>query len=63
MPVSGYYKGSGVKVMSNLKDEYGKADGERAFYAIANAKKLNPAGAKRSPSKTGTKRGGSKRSA
>ena len=39
MPISEYYKGSGKKVMKNLKAEYGEKEGERAFYAIANKQK------------------------
>lgn len=46
--------------MDSMKQRYGSASGEQIFYATANAKKMNPSGAKRSPSpkSLGTKRSG-----
>ena len=46
MPVSEYYKGSGKKVMSSMKKEYGDKEGERVFYAIANKRNMNRPGKK-----------------
>ena len=54
MPVSEYYKGSGSKVMSNMKREYGEKEGERVFYATANKRIMNRPGKKKSP-KRGSK--------
>ena len=42
MPLSKYFKGSGEKVMSNMKQEYGANKGEQVFYATANKKKQTP---------------------
>jgi hypothetical protein len=42
MPISKYFKGSGDKVMANMKSEYGSKKGESIFYATANAKKMKP---------------------
>ena len=39
MPISKYFKGSGLKVMSKLKSEYGTKKGESVFYALANKHK------------------------
>jgi hypothetical protein len=54
MPVSEYYKGEGNKVMSSMKKRYGDKEGERVFYATANAKGMNRPGKKKSP-KRGSK--------
>jgi len=40
MPISGYYKGSGNKVMSSMKKRYGAKKGKQVFYATANARDL-----------------------
>jgi len=42
MPISEYYKGSGRKVMKSMKKRYGRKQGERAFYAVANARGMAP---------------------
>lgn len=47
MPVKEYYKGSGDKVMSNMKREYGPEEGKRVFYATANARGMNRPGKKK----------------
>lgn len=39
MPLSKYFKGSGEKVMSNMKKEYGDKKGEQVFYATVNKRK------------------------
>jgi len=39
MPISKYFKGSGTKVMKNLKEEYGSDKGENVFYALAQKQK------------------------
>lgn len=39
MPLSKYFKGSGEKVMNNMKDEYGDKKGKSVFYATANKNK------------------------
>ena len=39
MPLSKYFKGSGEKVMSAMKKEYGSKKGESVFYATVNKKK------------------------
>lgn len=49
MPVDKYFKGKGRKVMSAMKKEYGE-EGERAFYATANKRKMKP-GSKKSSGK------------
>jgi hypothetical protein len=36
MPIKTYFKGSGNKVMANMKKEYGAKEGESVFYATAN---------------------------
>jgi len=36
MPISKYFSGSGEKVMSNMKKEYGPKKGKQVFYATAN---------------------------
>jgi hypothetical protein len=56
MPIRQYYKGDGEKVMSSLKSRYGEKDGERAFYAIANKKGLNPPGKKKGTKQSAKKR-------
>jgi hypothetical protein len=49
VPISKYYRGSGKKVMANMKREYGDKEGERVFYAVANTKKsMKPKGKKKS---------------
>lgn len=40
MPVSGYYKGSGDKVMANMTKQYGPEKGKQVFYATANKRKM-----------------------
>ncbi len=42
MPLSKYFKGSGEKVMKNMKSEYGDKKGESVFYATANKQKMKP---------------------
>lgn len=42
MPVSKYYKGSGEKVMREMKKRYGPEKGERVFYATAHTKGMTP---------------------
>ncbi len=42
MPVSKYYGGSGSKVMSAMKKQYGEKKGKQVFYATANKQKQNP---------------------
>lgn len=39
MPIDSYYRGSGKKVMKNMKKEYGDKKGKQVFYATANKKK------------------------
>ena len=39
MPISRYFKGSGEKVMSNMKKEYGEKKGKSVFYATVNKMK------------------------
>jgi len=39
MPVSEYFKGSGDKVMSSMKKQYGAKKGKQVFYATANKAK------------------------
>lgn len=39
MPLSKYFKGSGEKVMSSMKKEYGEEKGKQVFYATANKHK------------------------
>lgn len=43
MPVSEYFKGSGEKVMSDMKKRYGAKKGKQVFYATANKNKMKPA--------------------
>jgi hypothetical protein len=40
MPVSGYYKGKGNKVMKSMTKRYGAKQGKRVFYATANKRGL-----------------------
>ncbi len=40
MPVSGYFKGEGSKVMRNMKRQYGQKKGKKVFYATANKQGL-----------------------
>lgn len=35
MPISGYYKGHGEKVMKSMKKQYGAKKGKSVFYATA----------------------------
>jgi len=58
MPISEYFKGSGEKVMADMKKRYGEKEGERRFYATANARNAKP-GQKMTKSKRKT-RGGKK---
>lgn len=44
MPVSEYFKGSGEKVMSSMKGQYGDKKGKQVFYATANKKGMNRPG-------------------
>jgi len=39
MPLSEYFKGKGEKVMSSMKDKYGRKKGKQVFYATANKRK------------------------
>jgi hypothetical protein len=41
MPLSKYFKGSGEKVMKNMKKQYGEKKGEQVFYATANKKHMD----------------------
>ena len=50
MPISGYYKGEGRKVMHDMKKRYGEEDGKRAFYATSKKRGLERPGKKRSKS-------------
>lgn len=48
MPVKEYYKGSGQKVMKNMKQEYGEKKGKEVFYATAQTKPgMKPGGKKK----------------
>jgi len=43
MPLSKYFKGSGEKVMSSMKKQYGDKKGKSVFYATSNKyKSLGP---------------------
>jgi len=42
MPLSKYFKGSGEKVMKNMKEEYGEKKGKSVFYATANKQSMKP---------------------
>ena len=42
MPISKHYGGSGEKVMSSMKKQYGEEKGERVFYATENKQKQHP---------------------
>lgn len=47
MPISAYYKGSGLKVMESMMSRYGKDKGKQVFYAKANKDKaMKPKGGK-----------------
>jgi hypothetical protein len=39
MPLSKYFKGSGEKVMTSMRKEYGDKKGKSVFYALANKNK------------------------
>jgi len=39
MPLSKYFKGSGEKVMSSMKKQYGAKKGKQVFYATSNKNK------------------------
>jgi len=41
MPISKYFKGSGEKVMGAIQKTYGKKEGKKVFYALANKNKSN----------------------
>jgi hypothetical protein len=51
MPVKKYYKGSGDKVMKEMKERYGEEEGKRVFYATANKRDMNPEDDKKKKSK------------
>jgi hypothetical protein len=36
MPISKYFKGSGLSVMDKMRKQYGAKKGKGIFYAIAN---------------------------
>lgn len=38
MPVSGYFKGSGQRVLSSMQKRYGDKKGTSVFYATANSR-------------------------
>ena len=42
MPLKEYFKGSGEKVMLEMKSRYGEEKGKRVFYATANKRKMKP---------------------
>jgi len=42
MPISKYFKGSGEKVMANMKGRYGGKKGEEVFYGTANKTGMKP---------------------
>jgi hypothetical protein len=44
VPLKNYFKGSGDKVMSEMKKEYGDEKGESVFYATANKRKKKASG-------------------
>jgi hypothetical protein len=46
MPLSGYFKGKGEKVMADMQSRYGPKKGKSVFYATASAKKMKPKGRK-----------------
>lgn len=52
MPVSSYFKGSGDKVMKNMKEEYGDKKGKSVFYATANSKGMKPKSGKKTMKKS-----------
>jgi hypothetical protein len=43
VPISGYFKGSGEKVMAGMMKEYGAKKGKQVFYATAHAHGMTPA--------------------
>ena len=47
MPIEGYYKGHGRRVMKSMKERYGEEGGKRAFYATAKKRGLERPGKKR----------------
>lgn len=49
MPISEYFKGSGEKVMSNMKKQYGEEKGKQVFYATANKKGMKAKNKKHRP--------------
>lgn len=53
MSVGKYFKGSGDKVMANMKDRYGEDKGKQVFYATANKKPdMKPEGERKPKRKT-----------
>lgn len=42
MPISGYFKGKGSDVMSEMQDRYGDKKGKSVFYATANKTGMKP---------------------
>lgn len=61
MPISEYFKGSGLKVMADMKKRYGDVEGERRFYATANVRNAKPGQKMTKSTKTKRKpRGGKK---
>lgn len=53
MPIEGYYKGRGRKVMAEMTKRYGPEGGKRVFYATARKKGLERPGKKRGKSARG----------
>ena len=51
IPISKYFGGSGEKVLSNTKKQYGEKQGKSVFYALVNKSKKREA----SPRKMGGK--------
>lgn len=46
MPVSGYFKGKGKKVMASMKKRYGAKKGKQVFYATAVKRGFKPGSSK-----------------
>ena len=57
MPVSSYFRGSGVRVLASMKKRYGAEKGEEVFYATAKAKGMEPGDKKKAPKKRYVKEG------
>ena len=49
MPVSEYFKGSGRKVMAQMRKRYGARKGKEVFYATANKQGMTPGRKKKHP--------------